>query len=390
MENRCELCHRDMLEVAYEAQSPRGLKIHLCHHCGLVQSLPRIDHAPRKGQAISGGADWGNVRYGKAFRTKAAINAIKRHADLNRDLAVLDVGSNRGSFAKAFLDIAAYSSLVALEPDERVVNSCKELPRTETIHARIEDAALESERFDIVHSCHTIEHLAHPAQTLADHWRVLKPNGLLVLDAPNIAFLDTDDIVEEWFIDKHLYHFSARTLMRMVEAAGFTIIDAPDLNDRENLLIVAQKSVAGHPATRMDAKEVSEAERLLTAYGTTRARNLAALTFAAMEIANMAPKKVAIWGAGRLFDTLVVQGGLATSGLSLLVDAHLVKYASERHGYPLSAPQAIEQATPDVIIIMSRAFSEEIAAQAAMLAPKAEVVFYADLLGRAVQTRKAA
>lgn len=390
MENRCELCHRDMLEAVYEAQSPRGLKIHLCRHCGLVQSLPRIDHAPRRGQAISGGADWGNVRYGKAFRTKAAIAAIKRHADLNRDLAVLDVGSNRGSFAKAFLDIAAYSSLVALEPDERVIDSCRELPRTETIHARIEDAALESERFEIVHSCHTIEHLAHPARTLADHWRVLKPNGLLVLDAPNIAFLDADDVVEEWFIDKHLYHFSARTLMRMVEGAGFTIIDTPDLNDRENLLIVAQKSAAGHPATRADAKEVAEAERLLAAYGATRARNLAALTFAATEIANMAPKKVAIWGAGRLFDTLIVQGGLATSALSLLVDAHLVKYASERHGYPLSAPQAIEQAKPDIIVIMSRAFSEEIAAQASMLAPKAEIVFYSDLLGRAVQTRKAA
>jgi 2-polyprenyl-3-methyl-5-hydroxy-6-metoxy-1,4-benzoquinol methylase len=390
MDNACELCRRDMLEAVYEAQSPRGLKIHLCRHCGLVQSMPRIDRAPRVGQAISGGADWGNVRYGKAFRTKAAIKAIKQHADLNRDLAVLDVGSNRGSFARAFLDIADYADLVALEPDERVVDSCRDLPRTETIHARIEDAALESERFDIVHSCHTIEHLAHPAQTLADHWRVLKPNGLLVLDAPNIAFLDMGDIVEEWFIDKHLYHFSARTLMRMVEAAGFTIIDAPDLNDRENLLIVAQKGAAGYAATRADAKEVAEAERLLAAYGATRARNLAALTFAATEIANMAPKKVAIWGAGRLFDTLVVQGGLATSALSLLVDAHLVKYATERHGYPLSAPQELEQAKPDVIVIMSRGFAEEISAQAAMLAPKAEIVFYSDLLNRAVQMRKAA
>ncbi|MGA9794839.1 MAG: class I SAM-dependent methyltransferase [Rhizomicrobium sp.] len=390
MDNTCELCRRDMLEAVYEPLSPRGLKVHLCRHCGMVQSMPRIDRAPRTAHAISGGADWGNVRYGKAFRTKAAIKAIKHHADLNRDLAVLDVGSNRGSFARAFLEIADYAHLVALEPDERVVDSCKELPRTETIHARIEDAALETERFDIVHSCHTIEHLAHPARVLADHWRVLKPNGLLVLDAPNLAFLDMDDIVEEWFIDKHLHHFSARTLMRMVEAAGFAIIDAPDLNDRENLLIVAQKSAAGHPAARADAKEVAEAERLLAAYGATRARNLAALTFAATEIANMAPKRVAIWGAGRLFDTLVVQGGLATSALAILVDAHLVKYASERHGYPLSAPQALEQAKPDVIVIMSRGFAEEIAAQAAMLAPKAEIVFYSDLISRAVKLRKAA
>ena len=64
--------------------------------------------------------------------------------------------------------------------------------------------------------------------------------------------------------------------------------------------------------------------------------------------------------------------------------------AAERHGYPLSAPQELEQAKPDVIVIMSRGFAEEIAAQAAMLAPKAEIVFYSDLLNRAVQMRKAA
>ena len=71
---------------------------------------------------------------------------------------------------------------------------------------------------------------------------MLKPGGLLVLDAPNIALLGGDDIVEEWFIDKHLYHFSARTLSRMIEAAGFDIIEAPDPDDRVNLLFVARKT----------------------------------------------------------------------------------------------------------------------------------------------------
>ncbi len=37
---------------------------------------------------------------------------------------------------------------------------------------------------------------------------MLKHGGLLVLDAPNIALIGGDDILEEWFIDKHLYHFS--------------------------------------------------------------------------------------------------------------------------------------------------------------------------------------
>ncbi len=127
---------------------------------------------------------------------------------------------------------------------------------------------------------------------------MLKPGGLLILDAPSTAILDAEDIVEEWFIDKHLYHFSARTLMRMVVAAGFDIVTPPDLKDRENLLIVARKTGATRFAIDADPREVAEAQRLLTAYKIKRARNMAALSNAAAEITDMAPRRVAIWGAG--------------------------------------------------------------------------------------------
>ncbi len=176
-----------------------------------MQSLPRSERHARAPAAVSSAADWGNVRYGKGFRTKAAMEALARHADLSADIALLDVGSNRGSFAKAFLAAAPRAELVAVEPDERFADACRELERTELTVARIENVALESGRFDVVHSCHTVEHLSDPARVLADHWRVLKEGGLLVLDAPNIALLGAEDVVEEWFIDKHLYHFSART-----------------------------------------------------------------------------------------------------------------------------------------------------------------------------------
>jgi SAM-dependent methyltransferase len=390
MTELCDLCRRDQLEAIYQPErSTRGLKVYLCRHCGLLQSLPRIDRAQRAPAAVSGGADWGNVRYGKGFRTAAALSLLRKHIDLSSDLALLDVGSNRGSFARAFLEAAPTASIVAVEPDERVAESCGKLDRCELVQARIEDAALETGRFDIVHSCHTIEHLAEPARVLADHWRVLKPGGLLVLDAPNSAILDADDIIEEWFIDKHLYHFSARTLMRMVVAAGFEIIAAPDIEDHANLLIVARKAYTAYCAKDMDHREVAEASRLVAHYGSTRARNLAALTFVSTEIAGMAPKRVAMWGAGRLFDTLVVHGSFTPTNLSLLIDTHLKAHVADRYGCKLAGPEALAEADPDVIVIMSRGFADEITTEARRLAPRAEIVLYADLLARA-HVRKAA
>ncbi|MEJ1968010.1 MAG: class I SAM-dependent methyltransferase [Rhizomicrobium sp.] len=391
MTEPCELCRRAALEPIYQPErSTRGLTVYLCGVCGLLQSLPRADRAARAPAAVSGGADWGNVRYGKGFRTRIAVEALRRHCDFACDFSLLDVGSNRGSFARALLDAAPAAHLTAVEPDERVATACAGLPRTHLIQERIEEVALESRRFDAVHSCHTIEHLIHPAHTLADHRRVLKDGGLLVLDAPNTALLASEDIVEEWFIDKHLYHFSQRTLARMIEAAGFTILEQPDPKDRSNLFFVARKN--GHKPVNgaVDFREVESARDLIATYTANRARNLAALTSVATELQRMAPRRVAIWGAGRLFDSLVTYGKLDTGALAVLVDKHLKAHVSERHGCALTGPESLAAAKPDVVVVMSRDFASEIAAEVNALAPGAEIVLYTDLMSRARQLRPAA
>jgi len=383
MPDICELCQSDALEAVYAPEgSLRGISVHICGHCGLVQSLPRTDRAPRRAPAVSGGADWGNVRYGKGFRTKIAAEAVLRHKNPSTSISLLDVGSNRGSFARALLDAAPLADIVAVEPDPRVAQSCAGLERTSLLAARIEDAALETGRFDVVHSCHTIEHLAHPASVLADHRRTLKDDGLLVLDAPNIALIGADDIVEEWFIDKHLTHFSQRTLTRMVEAAGFALVEAPDHTDFSNLFLVARKGAA-QDAADADPDEVDRSYALISDYIATRAHNLAALSHVASELAALAPKGVAMWGAGRIFDSLVVHGRFDARALRLLIDTHLKAHVGERHGCVLSGPEALVEAKPGVIVIMSRDFASEIEAEARKLAPSAEIIFYADLLCRA-------
>jgi 2-polyprenyl-3-methyl-5-hydroxy-6-metoxy-1,4-benzoquinol methylase len=382
----CDQCGRDTLDPVYKAaRSTRGLTVHLCRHCGLVQSLPRIDRTEtRHAMAVSCGADWGNVRYGKGFRTQNALDALKPFVSFDGPLSLLDVGSNRGRFASAFLDAAPNAALTAVEPDERFAASCASLPRTKLVNARIEDTALADAGFDIVHSCHTIEHVAHPFAVLKEHARVLKPNGLLVIDAPNIALIGSDDILEEWFIDKHLYHFSAVTLARMIETAGFTIIAHPDAGDAINLLYVARKGGGASDEDMADPAEAAHGAALLARYQANRAANLAALVYAAGEIdALCKTRRVALWGAGRLFDSLVLAGGFDPGRLTLLIDRELAGLMDARHGAALFRPQALSETPVDAIVVMSRGFAAEIAAEARRLSPDAQFFIYADLLARA-------
>jgi len=381
----CDFCRHDSLDCAYVPEgTQRGLKVYVCSHCGLVQSAPRIARTKeRHAAAVSGGADWGNVRYGKGFRTQAAMDALAGHADLSAPLALLDVGSNRGSFARAFLDAAPDATLTALEPDERFADSCAGLPRTTLVRARIEAVTLPDAVFDVVHSCHTIEHLGEAFAALKDHARVLKDGGLLVLDAPNLALVGTDDIAEEWFIDKHLFHFTARTLSRMIAAAGFTIVQQNDPSDLTNLLFVARKTGAPDDVIAPDPGEVAQARDLLARYQIIRARNRTALAGAARELRGLHPRRIALWGAGRLFDLLVREGGFDPSQLALLIDANLKKHMPERHGVALSTPDDLNDRAADTVVVMSRFFAGEIVRDVKARAPRARIILYADLLARA-------
>ena len=184
MAEACDLCRAIALETVYRAGrlAARQSRVHLCKHCGLVQSLPRIDRAPRAPAAVSGGADWGNVRYGKGFRTAACMRMLRaarrfRSRPLTSSTSAPTAAPSR---ARHRQPMPKARQVTAVEPDERVANSVagRRAHRPDRMRAS-KTRAFADGTFDIVHSCHTIEHLASPAAVLADHWRALKPGGLL-------------------------------------------------------------------------------------------------------------------------------------------------------------------------------------------------------------------
>src|SRR6266567_6549471 len=206
-------------------------------------SLPRAEGTAR---SI---ADRNNLHSDKASGTKACLSLIRAHADLDSRLCVLHTGSNRGPFARALLTAALKAILTSVGPDE-------------------DDRLLEA-HFDIVYSCRTIAQRVSPASTLADHWRALKPDGLLIIDAPNIAQIGSGDIAEEWFID-NLYYFSRRTLARLLEIAGFEIVAGADVRDGENLLFAARKRNGPMCSVGRDFAEMDAALTLIASYVSAR------------------------------------------------------------------------------------------------------------------------
>ena len=196
-------------------------------------------------------------------------------------------------------------------------------------------------------------------------WDTMTMGGLLFVEVPNIEIIEREDFIEEFFIDKHLYHFSHHTLAQCLRQTSFEILEAS--TTQENVSIVARKitSLTGLPVS----KGGLQGEQLVGVYASTREWRSQFVERQAERINKLAKeKRVLIWGAGRIFD-LLCKAGLDTEEV-WIVDKHLPNV--ER---PQDQTEEIITST-DLLIIASREYAREIEQEARGLGFGCEIVVW--------------
>ena len=87
-------------------------------------------------------------------------------------------------------------------------------------------AAVDGARFDAVTLWQALEHMYAPGAQLAHVRRLLAPNGCVVIAVPNHACTDASAYGADWYaydVPRHLWHFTAATLGRLLDAQGFAV-----------------------------------------------------------------------------------------------------------------------------------------------------------------------
>lgn len=390
MADQCDLCGSANLSVAYKVPTTkRGLTVYICEDCSLLQSLPRIDHVKKRDNAtMVGGASWGNIRYGKGFRTQHALDLLRRYNLISSAKTLLDIGANRGSFIKAFLDENPTVEVLAVEPDERVVSEYEDLKQVRLVQERIENVDLPAGKFDVIYSSHTLEHVRSGQDCLKQSYEALADDGIMFLEVPNTDILDFENQVEEFFMDKHLYHYSAKTLIELLNVTGFEVLHGPDPEDATYLTVIARKSTPRKPDLTSLQAEVAVARKQLQHYEDVFKANLEKLRNGSRWIEELSQKKrIAIWGGGRIFSNLLEYGELDPTCLVGVIDKNLSNYIQSVRGCKLLKPEAIQDMQPDVLVIASRLFFDEIKAEAEALVPGLEYVSLDDILNQSAGTQ---
>lgn len=352
--DKCSLCRTKNLKPIYQpAGTLRGITVNICTHCGLVQSLPRNAKGDKQPRAAAG-ASFGNIRTGKVFRVSTHVEILDHYFSGKTPDAILDVGASRGVFVKEAAAMWRFAKITAVEPDIRVVPEFRD--KAKWFVEPIEDFITE-DKFNLIYCSHTLEHVADPVSILLQLSKLCA--GVMFIEVPNIDFITAPDIIEEWFLDKHTYHWSKATLKATLEMGGWRVLQWHNDNTYLGAICSPAKPIFPNPTS-----EHQRVARLIADYAALRAANLRKLEDIAQRWNRLsATHSVVVWGAGRIYDALL-QAGLDEGTLEAVFD-------SQREGY--LTPDAMYGDRVDHIIVCSREYFEEIKIKALQLYPGAKV-----------------
>ncbi len=156
------------------------------------------------------------------YKDRMAFEYVKKEA------FSLDAGCGSGSFIQNF------SNVVGLDTD---MNKARYLKRAKGLKnhiplGSITDMPFKNETFEQVMCSEVIEHVPKVGRVFREFWRVLKPNGRLIITTPDYGrpiwpFFEWfyHKAIPDGYADQHISHYDYNELQRLLKDNNFEIID---------------------------------------------------------------------------------------------------------------------------------------------------------------------
>lgn len=135
---------------------------------------------------------------------------------------LLDFGGGVGRTALA-AHAAGFAALVLEDSHRAVSDGQAHHPEIEWLEGRTMPESIPDSSLDAVTLFHVLEHLPEPRDVLSQIHRKLRPGGLLLIEVPNWGshMRRLRGLRWQFVLDHHVNHFTAASLARLVEHAGF-------------------------------------------------------------------------------------------------------------------------------------------------------------------------
>lgn len=191
-----------------------------CADCAMIYENPRYDADTIVQGYMSSQEAEHDSQY--PMRVRSFYLALKKHAKRlpPAGARVLDIGTAGG----AFLDAASQYGYEAcgMEPSADLVARGK-LRGLNIEQGTIENHNFELGSFDMVCLWDVIEHLPDPKAALLEVKKLLKPDGILLINYPDIGTWQAKIAGKRfwWILSVHLHHFTPKSIADICKRTGF-------------------------------------------------------------------------------------------------------------------------------------------------------------------------
>jgi len=249
---QCNLCRQGGPRKLFERE---GIWLVQCPKCGLVYTYPfpaanelkRLYDADYirglpGGEGLEADSEWVlDPLSWEAARMRYATAGV-------RGKRLLEVGCATGQFLAALKQQGW--EVWGVEFNGQAAAAAARRLSARVLGGDFMGANLPEEYFDTVTLFHVIEHVLDPRQTVQKIRSVLRKNGRLVLETPDIGSRRARKLGPRWPSVKpgeHLYYFDQNSLHNLLESAGFRV-DKVRRCGGLGMLTQAQRPGAAHVA----------------------------------------------------------------------------------------------------------------------------------------------
>lgn len=225
----CIICGSSERDVLFKEQKSQIHQIAKCAKCGLMYAYPQAPRILELRQKQDVSPD----KYLEKQYVRKQYNQLPDYKNIKLFLnkikpgrgKLLEIGANVGVFIK-FLKTAGWDA-IGIDPDKQAVDYAKTHFDINIMPITLEASDFKEETFDAVIMLHVIEHLSNPAGGIKIIYRILKNDGLMVIETPaydTLMFKIFKHRERSLSCDGHLYFFTLPTLKMLLEKNGFRII----------------------------------------------------------------------------------------------------------------------------------------------------------------------
>ena len=242
--NECYLCGNSNQATIYSINS---CKVVQCDKCSLMSTVLLADRSVQScNENYYDCEKWGHSYFAIQEKLKVrytnVLSDIKKYKQTG---SLLDVGCSLGFF----LDTAREQGFTTygVEPVDSAAAFAQKQLNLNVSNTTLEQAKFSDGFFDVICLFDVLEHIPAPLEILDEVKRILKDDGLLVIQCPNINSNMAKLTKQYWrwlLVPQHLFHFSRETLTALFKKAGIHILKWNTFDDEHEFVDnVAEASI---------------------------------------------------------------------------------------------------------------------------------------------------